>query len=303
MIIGTVSPVPSVNGSAPLAKGLRAWYMTQGQNPGKGILQDLSPAGNHAQLLNSATSFAGMPTASSSFLSTDYNGVTGAGKVLSNPQTSNIFSGGGMFSAWVCVDSYTAQPRLFDKNQSYAAFTANNAGNLSLSLFQWFNSGSTIGIFASTTPNDYPVPVGVWTHVAIAYNSDSAANVPSVYVNGSAIAITVSSAPVNSPVNDSADLLFLGNTAAFDRPFDGRMFDVRFYKGFLPDAGFVRAVFQDAFNQFSGTLATCRRHHRKKITGGGGGSSSPPGPAINNAAGFTGNRRAFTAGGLNLGGF
>lgn len=37
--------------------------------------------------------------------------------------------------------------------------------------------------------------------------------------------------------------------------------------------------------------------------GGGGGSSSPPGPAINNAAGFSGNRRAFHAGGLNLGGF
>lgn len=37
--------------------------------------------------------------------------------------------------------------------------------------------------------------------------------------------------------------------------------------------------------------------------GGGGGSASPPGPAINNAAGYSGNRRAFVAGGLNLGGF
>ena len=37
--------------------------------------------------------------------------------------------------------------------------------------------------------------------------------------------------------------------------------------------------------------------------GGGGGSSYPPGQAVDNAAGYAGNRRAFVAGGLNLGGF
>ena len=303
MIIGTVSPVPSVNGSAPLAKGLRAWYLTPGQNPGKGILQDLSPAGNHAQLLNNATSFAGMPSSGGQFLATDFDGVTGAAKVLANPATSNLFLSGGMFASWVCMDSYTAQPRLFDKNQAYAAFTANNAGSLSLSLFQWF--GGNIGIFASTTPNQYPVPLSVWTHIAIVYSSSSAANTPVIYINGQAIAITVSSVPSGSAVDDSPDALGIGNTIAFDRPLDGRMFDVRFYKGFLPDATFVRAVYQDAATGFAGTLAYSRRHRRKKSTagGGGGGSSSPPGPAINNAAGFSGNRRAFHAGGLNLGGF
>jgi hypothetical protein len=36
---------------------------------------------------------------------------------------------------------------------------------------------------------------------------------------------------------------------------------------------------------------------------GGGGSSYPPGHAFNNGSGYSGNRRAFVAGGLNLGGF
>jgi len=266
MQLGTIQQLPSVNGSAPLARGLRAWYMTPAQSPGSAILQDLTANGRHAQLLNSATSFAKNPTANSSFMATDYNGTNGAAKVLTNNQTTNFFQGGGMFSAWVCVDTYTVQPRLFDKNQSYAAFTANSSGNLSLSLFQWFDgaSGFKIGIFASTTPNQYPVPLGTWTHIAFTYNSSSASNVPSIYINGKGIAVSVSSTPSGTPVSDVSDQLFIGNAGTFNRSFDGRMFDVRFYNGFLPDASFVQAVYQDAFNGFAGTLATSRRHRQKK---------------------------------------
>lgn len=264
MQLGTVQQLPSVNGSAPLARGLRAWYMTQAQSPGSAILQDLTANGFHGQLLNSATSFAKPPQANAAFMATDYNGTNGAAKVLTNNQTTNFFLGGGMFAAWVCVDSYTVQPRLFDKNQSYAAFTANSSGNLSLSLFQWFNFGSSIGIFASTTPNDYPVPLGTWTHIAFSYSSSNAANVPSIYINGKAIAVAVSSTPTGSIVSDISDQLYIGNAGDFGRPLDGRMFDVRFYSGFIPDANFVRSVYLDAANGFAGTLATSRRHRQKK---------------------------------------
>lgn len=268
MQLGTVQQLPSVNGSAPLARGLRAWYMTPGQAPGKGLLQDISPARNHGRLVNSATSFAGMPSASSSFLATDYDGTSGAAVVQSTAQNTNIFSGGGMFAAWVYMDSYTIQPRLFDKNQTYAAFTSNNAGKLSLSIFQWF--GGNIGIFASASPNQYPVPIGAWTHVALVYDSSSASNVGAIYINGSAIAVSVSSTPSGVVVDDSPDTLNIGNSGGFSRSFDGRMFDIRFYKGFLPDANFVRSVYLDAANGFAGTLATSRRHRQKK---GAAGSS------------------------------
>jgi hypothetical protein len=40
-----------------------------------------------------------------------------------------------------------------------------------------------------------------------------------------------------------------------------------------------------------------------QLWSGGGGSSYPPGHAFNNGSGYSGNRRAFVAGGLNLGGF
>lgn len=265
MQLGVFNPLPTVNASAPLAKGLCAWYMTPANTPGNGVVEDITPANQHAQPISGASNYPAIPGINPAFLATDLNGSNQALKVLSNGFTTNFYSTGGMFATWLCMDSYTVQPRMFDKNQSYAAFTANNgSGLISFSLFQWFNGGSSIGIFASSSPDQYPVALGAWTHIAIAYSSASASNVPSIYVNGRAIAVSVSSTPTGSPVSDSADNLFIGSSGAFDRPFDGRMFDIRFYKGFVPDANFAKAVYLDAYNGFAGTLGYSRRHRQKK---------------------------------------
>jgi hypothetical protein len=69
--------------------------------------------------------------------------------------------------------------------------------------------------------------------VALSYNSSSQSNVPSIYVNGIAQTITdVSTGPgglSETPLDDSAQTLYVGNRADAARPFGGRIDDVRIY--------------------------------------------------------------------------
>jgi hypothetical protein len=83
----------------------------------------------------------------------------------------------------------------------------------------------------STAANS--VALGVWRHVAVAYDSSSSANRPVFYLDGKLVTTTVRTAPSGSKSSDAASTLSIGNTSTLDRTFDGAIDDVRIYNRIL----------------------------------------------------------------------
>jgi hypothetical protein len=80
---------------------------------------------------------------------------------------------------------------------------------------------------------DNAIVLGVWQHVALAYDNSSDANSPVFYLNGKPVATRVSTAPAGSAIPDATVTLSIGNTSARDRAFDGAIDDVRLYNRIL----------------------------------------------------------------------
>ncbi|MBU0544601.1 MAG: LamG domain-containing protein, partial [Proteobacteria bacterium] len=65
-----------------------------------------------------------------------------------------------------------------------------SAGYTVLRIIRYFS-----GSYAQWNTSSAIVPINKWTHLAITYDDSSTANDPIIYVNGSSIALTESTAP------------------------------------------------------------------------------------------------------------
>ena len=89
----------------------------------------------------------------------------------------------------------------------------------------------------STTSGEWRTPGDTvldrsWYHVVAAYDSSSTGNAPQFYINGILQPTTLRTAPVGTQAaNTGAG--YIGNSAALDRSFDGRIDDMRIYNRIL----------------------------------------------------------------------
>lgn len=89
----------------------------------------------------------------------------------------------------------------------------------------------TLGIWASP---DNSTPINTNLIVFITYNSSSAANVPTIYINSAtASTLTTLSSPTGSSVSDAANALFIGNRSLLDRTLNGYISEVIAWKRVL----------------------------------------------------------------------
>ena len=120
------------------------------------------------------------------------------------------------FSAWVKWNGGNAWQRLFDFGSgttSYAMLTAKaNTGALQFQITP--DNGSAIWYLVAPTP----LPVGVWTHVAVTLNGSEAV----MYVNGQAVAVNGSASILPSDVAGAQDFLGRSQFSA-DPYFNGQM--------------------------------------------------------------------------------
>lgn len=79
-------------------------------------------------------------------------------------------------------------------------------------------------------------PIDTWAHIAIAYDASATANVPTVWVNGSAVAVTTVSAPAGLP-RVQMDNIAIGNRV-FDkgRQFSGAVAEVAYWETLISTA-------------------------------------------------------------------
>jgi hypothetical protein len=131
------------------------------------------------------------------------------------------------FSAWVKWNGGNAWQRIFDFGSgttSYAMLTAKaNTGALQFQITP--DNGSAIWYLAAPTP----LPVGVWTHVAVTLNGSEAV----MYVNGQAVAVNGSAYILPSDVEGAQDYLGRSQFSA-DPYFNGQMDSVLISSQTLP---------------------------------------------------------------------
>jgi len=98
------------------------------------------------------------------------------------------------------------------------------------------------------TPGDV-VSDGVWSHIAVVYDSASTANAPVFYVNGQLQPTTLRNTPSGSQ-DANTGTGYIGNAAALDRSWDGRIDEMRIYNRLL-SAAEVQQIFAGPPNNVS----------------------------------------------------
>ncbi len=151
---------------------------------------------------------------------------------------NNLFTTGGTVCAYFNTASLGGNSlgRLFDKSGgSWLLFNQNSFSNgaMALQFEQTFTNSVAHTTAARKWQTAFVFPTATWTHVAVSYNSGSSTNMPTFYLNGSAVAFTDVSSPVPGAtdvrIDDSPQDLYIGNRADAARPFGGRIDDVRIY--------------------------------------------------------------------------
>jgi len=120
---------------------------------------------------------------------------------------------------WVWPDSGgtgTTFGRALGKNDNAGWIVLMNYSQAKMSYFQKFATGNYEWLFDTTAE---------WQHLAITYDGD-VAGAPVVLRNGVSVALTRTGTASGAQGDDSAGALVIGNRAAGDRTFDGKIDEV-----------------------------------------------------------------------------
>jgi len=120
----------------------------------------------------------------------------------------------------------------------FSIFSDDAGFNISLQLdhqIKYYQKGAAApGIW--TTPDDSYAPLD-WYHLCVTRDSSAAANVPIIYVDGTALLLTEAGTQSGATSLETGCAVMLGNirsvTIDLERPFPGRLWDVRVYNRIL----------------------------------------------------------------------
>ena len=171
-----------------------------------------------------------------------FDGATNHADVSADATINNIFDGGGTVAVWVKVESDGGANtgRILDKRDGSGGWfilTLSEAGGSCKIRFN--QDFTTTSMRVDTTTAD--VTLNTWTHIAVTYDSSSAATEPIMYIDGTALTIGSGLTEVlnssGTAVSDaSKDLTFANVATNLNRGFDGSMCDIRLYNSILSAA-------------------------------------------------------------------
>ena len=203
-----------------------------------GSARDSSGAGAHGSIQSNVTqgqvgSLAGNPATQGAYA---FDGLNACVEVPAGSQVANIWDGGG------CL-AFVANPRDAGGNGTgkvvwkYPGWQVFWGGlsNGRMHLFLHMGFGQAIGRWRTT---GRPIKVNARNVVSIHYNSDSANNQPTIYVNGVAATLTEEATPSGDRISDAGTPLRLGGNAT-GGGHAGRLQDVAV---FSTDPGPARAA-------------------------------------------------------------
>jgi hypothetical protein len=151
----------------------------------------------------------------------------------------NLFAGGGtyeaVFTPWASGFSVDTGTLLFKEN-GYNVSTGNQQnGFVDIFLRREFSTAGGVWVLRGK------VPIGLQTHLVIAYDDTATTNDPTFYVNG--VAYTVdgvnleeTQTPQGSATSDTTKDIFIGSNSSLALTFNGDMQEVALYTSVLSQA-------------------------------------------------------------------
>ena len=181
-----------------------------------------------------------MPSTSRVF----FDGSDDVYSVAADSDINGLFDSGGSVSMWLFANSVgeTAGRPIYAKDAYYVYI--NNASGTTCDVAFTHQGSATTGLWVSSSRS---FNLGTWNHVVVTYNNSSTSNDPIVYINGSAISLTESSA-TDTP-DDDTDVKYIGSSDTAHRTWDGYISEVAMFKAIL-DADAVTAIYNSGVQGF-----------------------------------------------------
>jgi len=171
----------------------------------------------------------------------DFDGVGDGFAVAANAAIDNTWDSGGGAGGWIkpASDGGGDVGRIFDKTGWLIDTSSESGGEVSTRFIVAFSGAS-----GSWSPTTARITLNVWTHILWTYDSDAVGNDPTLYINGSSVAITEALTPVGTRTADG--VLGIGNRQSdWNREFDGRLKDLAFWTGGEPTAAEVARFYNN----------------------------------------------------------
>ena len=145
----------------------------------------------------------------------------------------NIFDGGGTYIAWLYLDTFgeEGEGKIIDK--AHTSFLVSDRVAVrtytkSILLYKTFSAAA-----GTWMTGDNTLLASAWYQVGVTYNADSKDNNPIFYINGVTSTTYEETTPDDTRNSDAADTLYIGNSAAGTRAYDGKMGELFAYNRIL----------------------------------------------------------------------
>ena len=162
-------------------------------------------------------------------MSIEFDGADDLINCGSSASLDNIFAGGGSIATWIYIDTYGEQAHGRIAHKTETIFQVRNdstsVGNESATI-RLFRGFGTNGVW---TAGQNAMSTGAWVHATVTYDSDSTANTPQFYIDGSSKATADITRPIGARDDDSAYDLYIGNNNTGTVAFEGKMEDFRMF--------------------------------------------------------------------------
>ena len=148
-----------------------------------------------------------------------FDGVDDKIVVTDAAEIQHLFDSGGFLLVEVnpVSDGQSSQGRILDKSTGWRLhYISEAAGLIKLRFAQDFS-----GTAGQWTTDSAVCPINTDSNIEVSYDNSSVANVPIIYLNGIALAISADTTPVGTRTTDVGSDLIIGNRADAARTNDG----------------------------------------------------------------------------------
>lgn len=161
----------------------------------------------------------------------DFDGASGLVTVSDATSIQNIFDEGGTVECWINADGGGESDNGFivAKDTIWNLYVGGESASRVQIRFLHAFSGDN-GYWRTTSTE---VAINTWTYIVVTYNNSTTTNDPIIYVKGSLVTLTESTAPTGTRTTDVGSDLIIGNRVADNRTFDGTIDEMRLYTRIL----------------------------------------------------------------------
>jgi hypothetical protein len=164
----------------------------------------------------------------------EFNGTSSDIDFGSPTEVDNTFDGGGTVMFWMYANTSATTQDIVSKHERIGGWNMNVRDD---GTFAFFHNFSALNIQYKAN-----IKLKQWMHVAVTYNNDSTSDNGKIYINGDDVGFQSLGPPTGTRTSDAARSLNVGNLGDSSRFFDGRVAELRIYKGDILSASTISGL-------------------------------------------------------------